>query len=225
MAERSGVDAVRSAFAERVEQHLELARAFVDDPEVVVKDAEERFDAMVPTMAYVDSPNHPMAGALFECSALLALQLALAERGVDVHEFGSAMLDGMATAMSTSEPEERTPEMLRAFIEAAAASQRDPQPGQFVFELLRGDESSDWGMNITSCAICHQFSKHDAMDLVPYMCACDDVVSDARGQGLRRTGTIALGAHQCDFRYQQGGTPVRVAEQYPERIRIRGADA
>ncbi len=75
-------------------------------------------------------------------------------------------------------------------------------------------------MNIKSCAICHAFSKYDAMDLVPYMCASDDVVSDRGGQGLRRNGTIALGRHECDFRYERGGEPLRVAEQYPERIRI-----
>jgi hypothetical protein len=58
------------------------------------------------------------------------------------------------------------------------------------------------------------------MDLVPYMCATDDVMSDRGGQGLRRTGTIALGAHECDFRYQRKGEPQHVADLYPDRIRL-----
>ena len=78
-------------------------------------------------------------------------------------------------------------------------------------------------MNIFSCDICHQFSKFDAMDLVPYMCALDDVLSDRFDQGLRRTGTIAVGAAQCDFRYERGGEPQRMADQYPNKIRIRAA--
>lgn len=56
------------------------------------------------------------------------------------------------------------------------------------------------------------------MDLVPYMCATDDVVSDRGGQGLRRTGTIAVGAHQCDFRYKRGGEPLHLAPQCPQRF-------
>ncbi len=59
------------------------------------------------------------------------------------------------------------------------------------------------------------------MELVPYMCASDDVMSDLAGDGLRRSGTIALGAHQCDFRYQPGAEPETVADQYPEPIQLR----
>ena len=78
-------------------------------------------------------------------------------------------------------------------------------------------------MNITSCAICTMYAPHDAMDLVPYMCAGDDAVSDAFQQGLRRTGSIALGASHCDFRFTgRKGQPLRLAEQYPDRIRLRG---
>ncbi len=60
------------------------------------------------------------------------------------------------------------------------------------------------------------------MAFTPYMCATDDLVSDQLDQGLRRTGTIALGAHRCDFRYKAGGEPLRLAEQYPEKIQSGG---
>ncbi len=104
-----------------------------------------------------------------------------------------------------------------------AATLRGAAANEFEFELLDADESGERGMNITSCAICHLFAKHDAMELVPYMCAFDDVMSAAGDQGLRRTGTIALGAKQCDFRFQQGGKPLPLAEQYPDRIRLQDA--
>ena len=87
--------------------------------------------------------------------------------------------------------------------------------------FLSDNDDFDWGMNVKSCAICSSFSKYDAMDLVPYMCASDDVMSDQGEQGLRRTGTIAVGAHQCDFRYKSGGEPQHIAEEYPERIRLK----
>jgi len=87
-------------------------------------------------------------------------------------------------------------------------------------EMVPGNGTTvDWGMNVRSCAVCHQFAKYHAMELVPYMCAVDDVMSDRTRRGLQRTGSIALGATHCDFRYKRGGEPRRLAEQYPDRIR------
>ena len=102
----------------------------------------------------------------------------------------------------------------------ADASQAGAAPNEFVFETVEAGQNTGRGMNIKSCAICHLFGQYDAMELVPYMCSFDDVVSDALGQGLRRTGTIALGAKHCDFRFQDGGEPLRLAGQYPDRIRL-----
>lgn len=229
MATQAGPEAVKAVFASERPEMMKLAARFVDDPDAVLDEASELFDSMIPGMAYVDDPTRPMAGAVFACSAILSVYLALAKRGVDVHDFGSAYLEGLARMLaqnaSTAETAEPDPEerrrRRRAFVAAAEASQRDARPGEFVFELV-SDPGPDvtWGMNIKSCGICYQFSKHDALDLVPYMCASDDVMSDQANSGLRRTGTIALGAHQCDFRYKDGGEPRRVAEQYPERIQI-----
>jgi len=38
-------------------------------------------------------------------------------------------------------------------------------------------------------------------------------------RGLERTGTIAVGAHQCYFRYKHGRKPRHFADRYPD-IRI-----
>lgn len=58
------------------------------------------------------------------------------------------------------------------------------------------------------------------MDLLPYMCAGDDIDSKNNNQGLRRSGTIGLGSHQCDFKYKVGGTPEPLAQQFPDKIRF-----
>jgi L-2-amino-thiazoline-4-carboxylic acid hydrolase-like protein len=199
-------------------KHLRtVARAFVEDPEPVLAEAEAHFDRMLPDLAYVDRPAAPMASSLFLCTAALALWVALRERGVDVHAFGRAMVEQMAT---WEQPPGDQSAWLSAFKAAGEESQRARRPGEFVFEVIDDDPALDWGMNILSCAICHQFSKYDAMELVPYMCASDDVMSDRDGSGLRRTGTIGLGAHRCDFRYRAGGEPARLADSYPQQIRL-----
>ena len=218
MSEQPGVQVARATFEMARPGLLATADALVDDPATAVDDAAARFDGMIPELAYLDRPDVPMAEPLFQCTVALALYLALADRGVEIHDFGAAFtVQFAALAEHLPEAPYEYDEKLMA---AADESQRSERPGEFVFEVIAADDKGAWGVNILSCAICHQFSKHGAMDLVPYMCAGDDVLSDRFDQGLRRTGTIALGAHRCDFRYHPGGEPLRVADQYPERIRL-----
>lgn len=203
-----------------------LAGRFVTDTDAVIAEASVIFDEMLPNMAYVDKPQHPLASALFTCSVNLSLYLALKTRGVAVHDFGNGMLNGLNGLMRApipvpQESDEMLRERLAQFAAWAEASQTNAAPGEDVVEFVSGDGADfEWGYNVKSCAICHQAAKHDALDLVPYFCAVDDVMSDKGQQGLRRSGSLAVGASHCDFRYQRGGEPHRLAEQYPEQIRF-----
>lgn len=214
------VEAVRAQFEGMRRGYQMIAARFVDDPEAVVEEAATLYDRMVPDLAYLDEPDHPMADSLFKCAMTLAVYLALKERGVKVHDFGATVVEMFA--LVPAPPDQLGEESgLLALKSAARASQREPAKGEFVFEVLEDVPGTDVAMNVKSCGICHHFSKYGAMELVPYMCALDDVVSDKLGQGLRRTGTIALGAAQCDFRYHRGGEPLRVADNYQDRIRLK----
>ncbi len=178
-----------------------LAGRFVTDVDTVLAEASSIFDAMLPRLAYVDKPKHPLASALFICSVTLALYLALKKREVDVHDFGRAMLEGLARApvQMPEEREEVLQEQLVQFTGAARISQLHPEPGEDVFEIAGIDQADfDWGYNVTSCAICTVAAMYEAMDLVPYMCAVDDVMSARGNQGLRRSGSLANGSHHCD---------------------------
>jgi len=205
--------------------HSLLVGKFVTDVDAVLDQAAENFSGMLPDMAYVDKPDDPMANNLFLCCGILALYQALEPRNVSVEDFGSAMLDFIRQAPQQDATDQTTAESPDITLrEAARRSQTEPLAGEFVFELLEAEAQLDWGMNIKSCAICHAFAKYDAMDLVPYMCASDDVVSDRAGSGLRRTGSIAVGAHECDFRYKQGAEPLYLADQYPQKIKLKQQD-
>lgn len=201
-----------------------LAARLVDDAPAAVVEASSIFDAMLPDLAYVDKPQHPLASALFICSVNLSLYLALQNRGIDVHDFGSAMVNGLAQAPIPvpEESEETLKERVAQFALLAKESQTNSAPGEDRFTSIDTDNTDfDWGYNVTSCAICNVAAKYNAMDLVPYMCAVDDVMSDKGNQGLQRSGSIATGADHCDFRYKRSGQPQRLAEQYPHLIRIQ----
>ena len=187
------------------------------DEEEVLAAAGDHFEAMLPELPYVEQPRHSMYPSMLACAAMLAAYRVLRERGADAHAWGRAC---HALPPAVEDGGEAGRERARR---DADASQQGAARNEFVFEIVEENERGERGMNVTSCAICHLFGKYDAMDLVPYMCAYDDVVSDAGRQGLRRTGTIALGASHCDFRFRDGGEPLRLAEQFPDRIRLGDA--
>jgi hypothetical protein len=196
-----------------------LIMHFTEDVDVVLKEAADIYDGLIPDMPYTDDPQHVMAGSMFFCASMLAVYLALKSRGADVHEFGRQVVE-LVTESARRAPPPAEPKVTKDMVEAAAASQAHAAPNEFVFEVYDGEGDVDHGMNIKSCAICALFSKRDAMDLVPYMCATDDVMSEAGGQGLKRSGTIALGAHHCDFTFKAGGEGRPLSDQYPDKIRI-----
>ena len=225
MTRQENEKVARSLFDVARPWYAQLADSLVDDGEAAVEEAAAIFDRMIPDMAYVDRPDHSLAPAVSGSMPVLALYLALRRHGVDVHDFGNALLTTMAKnpPLGLEGPADDRPPLERfaGLVACGEASQKDAVPGEHVFEAFLGNRTDfDWGMTVKSCGVCHVFSKYDAMDLVPYMCAADDVLSDRGNLGLRRTGTIAVGADHCDFRYKRGGEPLHLATQYPDRVRI-----
>jgi hypothetical protein len=203
-------------FANHARRVLEKV-ADAEDVDALLGESRECFVRLAPEMPYADRRDHVMWDPTLTVFQWLAVHLACRERGIDAHTLGRAMLQAGVPEGSETEI---TDELAARALRDAAASQEGAAENESVFEIVPGeDENTDWGMNVTRCAGCHAYAKHDAMEFTPYMCATDDLVSDHSNQGLRRTGTIALGAHRCDFRYKAGGKPLRLAEQYPEKIR------
>ncbi|HRH50361.1 MAG TPA: L-2-amino-thiazoline-4-carboxylic acid hydrolase [Panacibacter sp.] len=60
-----------------------------------------------------------------------------------------------------------------------------------------------YGFDILECGICKLFMKHNYQKYVSILCEVDEVTSGLAGLILVRTGTIALGAKKCDFRFKK----------------------
>lgn len=221
-------------FRARFEKSEPYYRSWIDDltqaPDSILAAAKDRYSALGPTLAYAEEPDHPMAFSLFTCAALLCLYLELKVGGVDVHLYGARMLQSLTEATRAAKARRDSTDgvdlqaleaQVRTLERAGERSQQEESPGQFVFDVdWQDDGTGRWTMEMTSCGICHLFGQHDALELVPYMCATDDVMSDLNDEGLRRTGTIALGRRVCDFHYRPGRPTVHLAREFPERIRI-----
>ena len=189
----------------------------------VVVEARQAFVNLLPDVPYVGKPNHTMAESMFFSAVGLAFLEPVRTRGFDLHCVGRAIYDftkqfndSMAGSSDPSQSDHARQKSKRESEESHQSSDRR----EFVWEIIEAQKSGVTGYNVTSCAICGLYGKYDAKELVSYLCAGDDLVSDAYAQGLRRTGTIALGASKCDFRFHRGEPGHALTKQHLEKIKL-----
>ena len=60
-----------------------------------------------------------------------------------------------------------------------------------------------YGVDILECGICKLFKRYQYERFTPLLCEVDHITSSLAGLTLKRTGTIALGAQKCDFRFER----------------------
>ncbi|MDX1382237.1 MAG: L-2-amino-thiazoline-4-carboxylic acid hydrolase [Thermoanaerobaculia bacterium] len=156
-----------------------------------------------------------LAGARDATYVYLAHYKVLAARGMSAPEigelFGEAWDANPARKLPSWLPRllvrPLLPLIRRKLKKDAELSQERRDPADFVYTYVEPDGDTDFGIDVTDCAICRCFRRHDAEEIIPWLCALDDRMSDALGLGLRRSGTRALGHERCDFRYKLGGEP------------------
>jgi hypothetical protein len=76
----------------------------------------------------------------------------------------------------------------------------------FVANIIFDKEETfglGYGVDILECGICKLFKKHHYEKYASILCEVDELTSSMAGLQLIRTGTIALGAKKCDFRYKK----------------------
>ena len=156
-----------------------LAPRFAGQLEVL-QDGSVEFEGLAPEIPYADRRDHVMFGSAFGVYCSLAVWKAARARGHDVHDVGRAVLATSFPARPLAPVE-----ALGKFRADAEASQRDAAPNEFVFELIDGDGPElDWGMNITSCAVCHAYARCRAKRALewqrPHMTASSGSMSSKR---------------------------------------------
>jgi hypothetical protein len=76
----------------------------------------------------------------------------------------------------------------------------------FVANIITDKEETyglGYGIDILECGICKLFKKHGYEKYASILCEVDKLTSGLAGLQLIRTGTIALGAKKCDFRFKR----------------------
>ncbi|MEP7143219.1 MAG: L-2-amino-thiazoline-4-carboxylic acid hydrolase [Ferruginibacter sp.] len=84
-------------------------------------------------------------------------------------------------------------------------SRRSHEAG-FVAKIITDKNETfglGYGIDILECGICKLFKKHNYEKYSSILCEVDELTSSLAGLKLVRTGTIALGAKKCDFRFKK----------------------
>ncbi len=193
------------------------ARACAD----IVAAARSKLDQLAGEIPYAGQDRHPMASNIIGPYIFLCFAIVLRERGSTTEEIGAFVHASYTTPFSWLPQwllrRLRRPILwltFRRWTAVAEASQGREHPDEFVLAVPTPPPGADFALEIRDCAVCKAFAKHGEQSVVPYICATDDLMSDAFGLGLRRTGTRAVGAERCDFVYEFDGKPLRLKDQY-----------
>jgi len=76
----------------------------------------------------------------------------------------------------------------------------------FIANIITDKEKTyglGYGIDIIECGICKLFKKHNYEQYASILCEVDKITSELAGLQLIRTGTIAMGAKKCDFRFKR----------------------
>jgi hypothetical protein len=187
----------------------------------MIREARQEYEALIPELPYLGA-KEPFTRFIISTGWYLALYRVLKRHGGTVEEAGQLVYD-LSKELLRAYPGflrrvfgHRTfsRRYLRRLRQRAAESQERRYPEDYVFVVVEGNGAEfDFGVDYTECAVCKFLSKQGSPELAPYVCAVDEVSSDAFGWGLRRTMTLAEGQEKCDFRFKRGGeTRVAVPE-------------
>ncbi len=83
---------------------------------------------------------------------------------------------------------------------------KNSNPSGFVANIITDKKETfglGYGIDIIECGICKLFEKHSYQKFSSILCEVDELTSGFAGLQLVRTGTIALGARKCDFRFKK----------------------
>lgn len=178
----------------------------------IFREAAVEFERLIPEIPYIGGNKNSLTDTLVQMTSLLALYRVLKARGQRVEDIG-ALVQAMGQQWV-----ERQPRWLRRAVgkllishfwrdrqrRAGQVTQQREYPDNFVFEVIEGDgQNFDWGINYLECGVLKFFHQQNADELTPYMCEIDYLLFPGAGVGFHRTGTLAHGCAQCDFRFKR----------------------
>jgi len=187
-----------------------LAARYGDEfADVVLREAREQYEALIPEIPYIGGDENPMTRHLVRSTTSLVLYKVMKGRGKTAEEVGKVIYDAVVEFVSQLPPHpclELSAEYVAQKKAEARESQERCYPGGWVWEFVERDsEEFDYGYDFLECGTQKFYHAQGADEFLPFYCYLDFVTHRMTGWGFARSMTLAEGYEKCDFRYKKGG--------------------
>jgi len=178
----------------------------------IMAEIREEYESIYDEMPYIGGDENSLTADLVGVAENLAFYMALKRHGKPLAEIGELAYKAQEKAFDDHPelvPPITNPEFIPHMKYAAKVSREKRFSGDWVYELIDGNEEFDLGIDFTECGIQKLYHKYWADEFTTYLCAMDILMSECGNLGLHRTETLAEGSDRCDFRYKAGrGTKI-----------------
>jgi hypothetical protein len=197
------IDAIREHFPD----------SFVD----IINDCDNHYLAISKDTEFAKTSSNPIDKRLDFCTYFLALIISLDKLGLPYERIRRICLE---ITTEYVRPKNRLQQLLKRLPPKLTntwlssvllkmlnkkVSKNSNQDG-FIANIITGKNDTygfGYGIDILQCGICKLFHKHNYGKYSSILCEVDELTSALAGLKLIRTGTIAMGAKKCDFRFKK----------------------
>ena len=205
------MDSFKKYFIKAVEHNFPVSS------DKIMADTDAYYKTISIDTRFAKTSANPIDKRLDFCSYFLALIITLDEQGENFETIRKVCLEVVTDyvqpknkihALLKRQPAKLTNTwfwniLIKAFNKKV---RQRSHPDGFVANIITDKEETfglGYGVDILECGICKLFKKHHYEKYASILCEVDELTSNMAGLQLIRTGTIALGAKKCDFRYKK----------------------
>jgi hypothetical protein len=169
------------------------------------------FTRLIPQIPFIGGRRNSFTQNLIQATWSLAFYRAMIANGVAASEVGRLLADiylfwldeRPAWQLNLRGWFSFTPPARWRLNRRAQRSQEGKYPGDWVFRTSY-QNGKEIGVDYTECGLLKYYQAQDALELLPYLCSLDFIVSERLNAGLIRPSTLAGGCSVCDFRFKRG---------------------
>ena len=198
-------------FINAIKEHF--PDSFID----IINDSDNHYLAISKDTEFAKTSSNPIDKRLDFCTYFLALIISLDTLGLPYERIRRICLE---ITTEYVRPKNRLQQLLKRLPPKLTntwlssvllkmlnkkVSKNSNQDG-FIANIITGKNDTygfGYGIDILQCGICKLFHKHNYGKYSSILCEVDELTSALAGLKLIRTGTIAMGAKKCDFRFKK----------------------
>lgn len=194
-----------------------IRKYYPDNSDKMIAEINTHYKNISPDTKFAATSKNPIDKRLDFCSYFLALIKMLDEQGENFETIRKICLEIVTEYVRPKNKFQqlvkRLPAkltntwlatvLLKAFHRKVSTN---PNPDGFIANIITDKKETfglGYGFDILECGICKLFTKHKYQKYASILCEVDEITASLAGLKLIRTGTIALGAKKCDFRFNK----------------------